>query len=108
LCDRVGIFVRGRLRTIGTPDELKSNSFDIIELLSICKKRLNSQQQQQQIARYGAFYKVTLTTNGTSAADRKAARLLQGIAPSATLIHSLAGTNDFGSSLSRALSLSLM
>lgn len=67
LCDRLGIFVAGRLKTVGHASELKE--------------------------RYGRFYKIQVTTN--SGKDAEILQLLQTMAPSTRLLNSLAGTNNF-------------
>jgi ABC-type multidrug transport system ATPase subunit len=67
LCDRLGIFVAGRLKTVGHSSELKE--------------------------RYGRFYKIQITT--TTGADAQILELLQSLSPNARLLNSLAGANNF-------------
>lgn len=73
LCDRLGIFVAGRLKTIGHASELKE--------------------------RYGKYYKIQVTTNLSKdenlQADQKIFDLLKGLSPNTRLLNSLAGTNNF-------------
>lgn len=67
LCDRLGIFVAGRLKTVGHASELKE--------------------------RYGRFYKIQITTN--TGADSQILAMLQDLSPKVRLLNSLAGTNNF-------------
>jgi ABC-type multidrug transport system ATPase subunit len=67
LCDRLGIFVAGRLKTIGHASELKE--------------------------RYGRFYKIQMTT--TKGNDAELFDLLKKLSPNARLLNSLGGTNNF-------------
>lgn len=73
LCDRLGIFVAGRLKTIGHASELKE--------------------------RYGRFYKIQVTTNLSKDehlnADQQIFDLLKKLSPNTRLLNSLAGTNNF-------------
>ncbi|KAM5570711.1 ABC transporter A family member 10-like [Rosa sericea] len=67
LCDRIGIFVDGRLQCIGNPKELKG--------------------------RYGGSYVFTITTD--SCHDQEVESLVQRLAPNANRVYHLAGTQKF-------------
>ncbi|XP_050376474.1 ABC transporter A family member 10-like [Argentina anserina] len=67
LCDRIGIFVDGRMQCIGNPKELKG--------------------------RYGGSYVFTITTD--SCYDQEVETLIQRLAPNATRVYHLAGTQKF-------------
>ncbi|KFK39851.1 hypothetical protein AALP_AA3G296400 [Arabis alpina] len=67
LCDRLGIFVDGRLKCIGNPKELKG--------------------------RYGGSYVFTMTT--TSEHDQDVEMLVQDFSPNAKKIYHLGGTQKF-------------
>lgn len=67
LCDRLGIFVAGRLKTVGHASELKE--------------------------RYGRYYKIQITTN--TGADAQILSMLEDLSPKVRLLNSLAGTNNF-------------
>jgi ABC-type multidrug transport system ATPase subunit len=69
LCDRVGIFVEGKLRAIGSPDYLQS--------------------------RYGAKLKVALTTNPDRKSVLRGEAILRQLSSDAKLVSSLAGTSNF-------------
>ncbi|CAH8267801.1 unnamed protein product [Arabidopsis lyrata] len=67
LCDRLGIFVDGRLQCIGNPKELKG--------------------------RYGGFYVLTMTT--TSEHEKDVEVLVRDVSPNAKKIYHIAGTQKF-------------
>ncbi|KFK23718.1 hypothetical protein AALP_AAs66804U000100, partial [Arabis alpina] len=67
LCDRLGIFVDGRLQCIGNPKELKG--------------------------RYGGSYVLTITT--ASKHEQDVEMLVQDVSPSAKKIYHIAGTQKF-------------
>jgi len=67
LCDRLGIFVGGRLATIGTAQDLKS--------------------------RFGSGYRMVITTPPQN--EEKARGFVQKIVPKAKLLNTLAGTQQF-------------
>ncbi|KAL0847392.1 hypothetical protein Bca101_020638 [Brassica carinata] len=67
LCDRLGIFVDGRLQCIGNPKELK--------------------------ARYGGSYLFTMTTSSEHEQDVE--MLVQDLSPNAKKIYHIAGTQKF-------------
>ncbi|KAL1210258.1 ABC transporter A family member 3 [Cardamine amara subsp. amara] len=67
LCDRLGIFVDGRLQCIGNPKELKG--------------------------RYGGFYVLTMTT--ASEHEKDVEMLVQDVSPNAKKIYHIAGTQKF-------------
>ncbi|CAL9247258.1 unnamed protein product [Arabidopsis halleri] len=67
LCDRLGIFVDGRLQCIGNPKELKG--------------------------RYGGFYVLTMTTSSEHEKDVEV--LVQDVSPNAKKIYHIAGTQKF-------------
>ncbi|KAL0790213.1 hypothetical protein Bca101_006459 [Brassica carinata] len=67
LCDRLGIFVDGRLQCIGNPKELK--------------------------ARYGGSYVFTMTTSSEHEQDVE--MLVQDLSPNAKKIYHIAGTQKF-------------
>jgi ABC-type multidrug transport system ATPase subunit len=69
LCDRVGIFVEGKLRAIGSPDYLQS--------------------------RYGSKLKVALTTNPDRKSVLRGEAILRQLSSDAKLVSSLAGTSNF-------------
>jgi len=68
LCDRVGIFVGGELKCIGSSSQLKQ--------------------------RFGKGYKVTITVSDIKYED-EAQKFLLSLAPDAILLHSLAGTANY-------------
>ncbi|CAD5325146.1 unnamed protein product [Arabidopsis thaliana] len=67
LCDRLGIFVDGRLQCVGNPKELK--------------------------ARYGGSYVLTMTTS--SEHEKDVEMLIQDVSPNAKKIYHIAGTQKF-------------
>ncbi|KAG7633623.1 ABC transporter-like [Arabidopsis suecica] len=67
LCDRLGIFVDGRLQCVGNPKELK--------------------------ARYGGSYVLTMTT--PSEHEKDVEMLVQDVSPNAKKIYHIAGTQKF-------------
>ena len=67
LCDRLGIFVDGRLQCIGNPKELKG--------------------------RYGGSYVLTMTT--ASEHEKDVEVLVQDVSPNAKKIYNIAGTQKF-------------
>ncbi|CAA7031238.1 unnamed protein product [Microthlaspi erraticum] len=67
LCDRLGIFVDGRLQCIGNPKELKKQ--------------------------YGGFYVLTMTTSSEHEQDVE--MLVQDVFPNAKKIYHIAGTQKF-------------
>ncbi|KAL6178096.1 hypothetical protein ACLB2K_049615 [Fragaria x ananassa] len=67
LCDRIGIFVDGRMQCLGNPKELKG--------------------------RYGGSYVFTITTD--SCHDQEVESLIHGLAPNAIRVYHLAGTQKF-------------
>ncbi|XP_058181545.1 ABC transporter A family member 10-like [Rhododendron vialii] len=67
LCDRLGIFVDGRLQCIGNAKQLK--------------------------ARYGGFYVFTITTSSEN--EQEMERLVRHISPSANKTYHLSGTQKF-------------
>lgn len=69
LCDRVGIFVDGKMRAIGSPDFLQ--------------------------AKYGSHLKVALTTLPDRASVSRGEKVLRSIAREARMVGSLAGTSNF-------------
>lgn len=64
LCDRLGIFINGRLATLGTSQDLKS--------------------------RYGSGYRMVITTPLQS--EEKARAFVKELLPNAVLLNTLAGT----------------
>ncbi|KAM5570460.1 ABC transporter A family member 7-like [Rosa sericea] len=67
LCDRLGIFVDGRLQCIGNPKELK--------------------------ARYGGSYIFTMTTSGDH--EEEVEKMVRTISPNANKVYRLSGTQKF-------------
>ncbi|KAL7098745.1 hypothetical protein ACP275_09G037100 [Erythranthe tilingii] len=67
LCDRLGIFVDGRLQCVGNPKELK--------------------------ARYGGSYVFTMTTSPTH--EEEVENLVQQLSPNATKVYQISGTQKF-------------
>ncbi|KAM3405476.1 hypothetical protein ACQJBY_008139 [Aegilops geniculata] len=67
LCDRVGIFVSGNFRCLGTPKELKT--------------------------RYGGTRVLTITTAAEH--EEVVARLIAGLSPSAVKVYGMSGTQKF-------------
>ncbi|KAL7139200.1 hypothetical protein ABFS83_09G034600 [Erythranthe nasuta] len=67
LCDRLGIFVDGRLQCVGNPKELKG--------------------------RYGGSYVFTMTTSPTH--EEEVENLVQQLSPNATKVYQISGTQKF-------------
>ncbi|KAL7098741.1 hypothetical protein ACP275_09G036700 [Erythranthe tilingii] len=67
LCDRLGIFVDGRLQCVGNPKELK--------------------------ARYGGSYVFTMTTSPTH--EEEVENLVNQLSPNATKVYQISGTQKF-------------
>ncbi|KAL6181460.1 hypothetical protein ACLB2K_048115 [Fragaria x ananassa] len=67
LCDRLGIFVDGKLQCIGNPKELK--------------------------ARYGGSYIFTMTTSGDH--EEEVEKMVRTLSPSANKVYQLSGTQKF-------------